>query len=123
MRYRIIEGGGYGGGGTLKLLPNFVFMQQGNQREINVGTAVEYDFRTNPMMGMSLGGWYRVNDALILGTSFLYDNYKLGISYDVTVHNYKVATNYKGGLEVSFTYTFGERTNMDQRTASPSPRF
>ena len=48
----------------------------------------------------------RTGDALLFTAAIDYDNWNLGLSYDVNFSELQTASNRRGGLEISVTYIF-----------------
>ena len=83
-------------------------MFQNGAKEINLGSTFEYDFGQVSAINAywSLGGWYRLDDAIILTTGIGFKNMHLGISYDINNSPLKIATNKKGAFEVTLRYFY-----------------
>lgn len=90
----------------LFVTPNFVVMRQGGAQEINIGGNIHYDFyRVSPHeVELMVGGWVRLDDALIAYMGLRFDTYELGFSYDVNTSGMKTAVNGRGALEFNFKY-------------------
>jgi len=88
--------------------PNFVLMFQGGAKEINIGANIHYDFAKVSQTDLELivGGWSRLNDALIAYAGLRFDSYEMGFSYDFNASPLKTALNGRGALEFSFKYLF-----------------
>jgi hypothetical protein len=52
----------------------------------------------------SIGGQYRFKDAIIPTVLWQYDNYAIGLSYDINVSSLTPASKRNGGLEVMLRY-------------------
>ena len=93
-------------GENISVVPDFIYMTQGGVTELNIGGAVEYSLpdNENPATLLSLGGYYRNKDALIVTGGVGYKNMKLGLCYDFNTSDLSVASANKGGFELSFTY-------------------
>jgi hypothetical protein len=86
-------------------------MIQGGHREINAGMlfkyimqeASHYTGRKKPA-AFILGGYYRFKDAAVLETAYEFSNYRIGLSYDINLSDLNVATNSKGGFEISLKF-------------------
>ncbi len=99
-RYLLQGGAKISTGPKFNIAPNLLFMQQSEQREINLGTSFEFAFpKANGLL--SIGGWYRFHDAVIAALSFQYKSYKLGLSYDINISELQTATQNRGGFEIS----------------------
>ncbi len=88
--------------------PTFLYAQQGTAREILFGTLVRYMLKedshyTGYVKGaaVSLGGYYRYQDAVIVAANIEMASYSLGISYDINVSGLKAVTYGRGGFEIT----------------------
>ena len=91
------------------LMPQFVSMIKGPSVEVNVGGFVKYvtgerskyTDATIPST-LSLGGFYRYDDAMIIGLVYEYRQLvSIGFSYDLNISPLRIATSVKGGMEIS----------------------
>ena len=106
--------------------PSILFMQQTGSQEINAGAALGYHFGgdrySGPGAGVYLGGWYRVQDAVILVVGADYQNFRLGLSYDINVSDLKVASSSQGGFELALNYV-GRLPECQKKMKLYCPRF
>lgn len=97
---------------TLMLYPSTLFMVQGKYREILFGASLRYipgfDSKytgREKASSVYFGLYYRWNDALIAFTRL---NYRRQIdfclSYDINVSKFHIASNSRGGFELSLSY-------------------
>lgn len=96
------------------LTPAFILQTQGPALEFLTGTYIKYRSKTGTKQtgklqqtSIGFGAFYRGNrlsDALIPKLIFESGNFAIGLSYDVNVSDYRRASNYKGGFEVSLRY-------------------
>lgn len=90
------------------VLPTFMYQQQGKFKETLLGVFGKYYLQ--PVGGMttaiSLGGFYRLKDAIICSIGMEYRSFNVGLSYDVNMSKLTEATNNKGGFEISVIYIF-----------------
>lgn len=109
----------------VNLTPSLVYMSQGNATEINIGTALEFDFsKENSFTAISIGGWYRVQDAFITVISAEFTNMKIGFSYDSNLSDLKITDTNPGGIELSLIYTItggGGKKETVKVSANPYP--
>lgn len=101
-------------GGALsmrRIVPKFMYVQQGKHQEIVVGglyRSVMKESSSHTTYAnetyIDFGAYYRVQDALILVAALDYKNFRFGLSYDTNVSKFKTATKSRGGFEVSLTY-------------------
>ncbi len=97
----------------LALEPMAMASWQRTFSEYVFGTNIEYFQRKNSYLTLfSIGGglFYRWNDALIADLFFDWQNLRIGISYDVNVSPFRVATHLRGALEISISYIFRRKT-------------
>lgn len=94
--------------GQVDVQPSFMYQRQGKMQETVVGLFGRYHLK--PVDGMttavSLGGFYRIKDALVLVANMEYKNFNVGLSYDVNTSRLIEATNHRGGFEISVIYIF-----------------
>jgi type IX secretion system PorP/SprF family membrane protein len=96
---------------SLDIAPSFVLNFQGPAKEIVVGTLLKYNLREDSKYTgniksafVSLGGYYRNNDAIIPMMLLEIGQYALGISYDVNVSGLRAASHARGGLEIMLRF-------------------
>ncbi len=94
----------------IDLLPSFIFSSQGPNRELLFGTNLRYRLSESSFFKRNIYGgvWYRNKDALILSTGLDYNQWLVGVSYDINLSNLEIASNNRGGLELSLTYIIKE---------------
>ena len=92
----------------LKILPAMNVSLQGKFREWNIGGAVRYNLTESQGVRQEAGAglFYRSGDAGYVYFDFIYDKWKTGISYDFNFSDLKVASNGRGGLELTLVYVF-----------------
>lgn len=73
-------------------------------------------------VSISLGSFYRWNDAVIPVIELDYYNFNVGITYDVNVSKLKTASQGRGGFELSVTYKdfLNIRNSSAQKVRCPS---
>jgi type IX secretion system PorP/SprF family membrane protein len=93
------------------LCPAVLLMFQGPSREITFGNLFRYRLQqaskiTGLIKGAFLyaGAYYRMGDAINPVIMVEFDQYCLGISYDVNVSPLTAASNLKGGMEITFRF-------------------
>lgn len=121
LRFTIHGGGevllGNGRAGAFSLLPGFVAMFQGPSAEINFGLLCKYQQPKFDDFAFKFGLWGRVVnqyinfenatmgfDALVAHIGLDYNNFQLGLSYDVTLSKLSLVNNSRGSFEVSLFY-------------------
>jgi type IX secretion system PorP/SprF family membrane protein len=100
------------------LSPNILYMQQGEFRQMNVGTYLNL----YPFVG---GLWFRYNfdnpDAAIALLGFEHRQFKIGYTYDYTVSRLSNATG--GAHEISVAWQFACRERTEKIKAIKCPTF
>lgn len=84
------------------LTPQFIYIRQGNAYETVVGLYGQY--RLPSYSDLLFGATYRFNDAIAPFVGFHLGDFTLGLSYDINVSDLKVASQSKGGLEISLSF-------------------
>lgn len=90
----------------LNVLPSLLFMKQGKFSEFNFGGSVKYiltDF-IGLYRTVWFGMFYRNKDAGFLTAGVDYDNWKVGVSYDINTSSLVPASRKRGGLEIAIIY-------------------
>ncbi|MCR4680902.1 MAG: PorP/SprF family type IX secretion system membrane protein [Bacteroidales bacterium] len=108
---------------NLALEPMAFASWQKSFSEYTFGTNIEYFQRKNHFLTLfSFGGglFYRWNDAVIANLFFDWQSLRIGVSYDVNVSPFHVATHLRGALELSITYIF-RRQNVTRTGNLPCP--
>ncbi len=107
----------------VSLLPAALYMTQDAAQETDLGLSLSYLFKG----GLSdatlyVGGYVRLNDAIIPVVGMEYKNVKVGVSYDINTSSLTQATNDKGGFEISLTY-IGLFSVINDRPVLFCPRY
>jgi type IX secretion system PorP/SprF family membrane protein len=86
--------------------PSMLWMAQGTYREWDLGGTAEYILESKPWMFRTVFGglYYRTGDAGFVMAGMRYDNWKVGVSYDINTSNLRPASNGRGGFELSVIY-------------------
>ncbi|MBN4052226.1 MAG: hypothetical protein COC01_04880 [Bacteroidetes bacterium] len=84
--------------------PQLLFMYMKRASEFTFGGIYKHVMDTESDIVISFGSYYRFQDALLLISEIEYDNWKVGISYDINVSRLHVASNHRGGFEISIIY-------------------
>ena len=92
---------------NLSLSPNILFTVQDNFKQLNLGLYAKKGYVT-------IGLWYRSNDAMIALVGIQTKQYKIGYSYDITLS--QLYEKSAGAHEVSFTFQFPCRTKKVKYT-------
>lgn len=90
----------------LIVLPSLLVQFQGSYRELILGSRLRYTLenRMGAYRALDMGLFLRNNDALYVNLGIHYNRYYGAISYDFNVSKLNIASNYRGGLEMSFRY-------------------
>jgi hypothetical protein len=95
--------------------PYLSFYRAGGASETVVGSAIILNSSSfgpvdniKPFLYLRTGPG-RNSDALILGSYADWGNFQLGASYDFNLSDLEIASNYRGGFELTLAYTVKER--------------
>lgn len=102
----------YGVKGTNVLLaPSFMYLRQGPQQELNIGTMIKYKIHENTKYTgfkqastVSIGGYFRAKDAIALVGLIELNKFALGASYDINLSGLKAVSTGRGGFEIILRY-------------------
>lgn len=92
----------------ISLLPTIFWFRQGQFNEFNFGGLAQRKLNSLAFRSVYLGGWIRWKDAGIVCFAFDYQNFRIGVSYDINISSLKIASGGKGGLELSLRYIFSK---------------
>ena len=105
-----------------------LYNRQATASELVFGGALELSASTdesNPV-NVYIGSWMRLNnvgDAIIPYVGLDYGRFNLGMSYDVNVSGFKLASQSQGGIEISLIYLFKKSEDNVARDRVQCPRF
>ncbi len=90
----------------IDLIPSILLSVQGPYSELIFGSELRYRLNGTGYRQRNLYGgiFYRNKDAIILSGGIDYDQWHFGLSYDINVSDLEVASNNRGGIELSITY-------------------
>lgn len=90
----------------LDLIPGILMMFQGTNTEITPGANVKYTLNKNKFHYLALYGgiWTRANDAAFITMGMDWNTLNVGLSYDLTYSSLNVASQLRGGIELSVIY-------------------
>jgi len=124
-----VHGGGYfpGNNGTTWYL-SALYNKQVTASEFVFGGAVELNASSeeNKIVNVYLGVWTRANnvsDAIIPYVGLDYGSFNLGMTYDVNVSAFKVASQAQGGIEISLIYILKNPSDNRSQSAVKCPHF
>ena len=117
LEHKIIIHGGlyYELNDELNITPGFFYSTQSNTSEIVFGTNFLYGKKE---LKLNCGIWYRYSRDIIPLIGINYNQYNLSFSYDINISKLHPASNYSGGMEISFIKVF----NINNRQ-SPCKNF
>lgn len=84
------------------------YSQSGNHQLLGgllYGMDVEHHEEDEPATSFYIGSFIRWGDALIPVVKMEFNNMTIGISYDINVSRLNVVSNWRGGLELTATYS------------------
>jgi type IX secretion system PorP/SprF family membrane protein len=100
------------GGGTIwlndrsQLMGSLQQMSQGGASMQVLGLAYGHYFESEQDISVYAGAWYRHRDAVIPYIGYMYNNFQLGLSYDVTISGLSLARTRNRSMEISVIYHF-----------------
>lgn len=105
-RFTLYGKGSYLFNENLTILPSVLMMFQGPHSEYLTGGAVKREIENLPgrYRAVYAGTWFRLKDAGYVMLGMDYNNWNVGVSYDLNYSALVPASNYRGGLEVSAIY-------------------
>lgn len=96
---------------NLLVAPSFVCHFQGPEQEIFAGSMFKYKIGEDSKYTgfkkgacVSVGGYYRVQDAFVVVTQLEFGQYSIGLSYDLNTSKLNEASNGRGGFEISLRF-------------------
>ncbi len=126
-------GGSFPLGDKLDLVPSAYYIGQGPYMKTDVGTFLRYIFSADRRTGLdkaiNFGAWARASSgmdsyinmsAIILASKIDYEQFSVGVSYDMPLGAFASASNGSGSVEVSLIYTNQVR---EQKQELYCPRF
>ena len=105
-----------------------LYNRQATASELVFGGALELNASSedNKIVNVYFGSWARLNnvsDALIPYVGMDYGSFNLGLTYDVNISGFKVATQSHGGMEISLIYTFKQDKDSGTKDKVQCPHF
>lgn len=84
----------------------YLFNFQNESQEQLLGTLFGYYLEnlTVKKRKINFGAFYRISDAISFALQYETNNFKAGLSYDITTSKFSNATNTYGGLEIGLAY-------------------
>jgi len=120
-------------GKSIDVVPSFYYIKQGTYNKIELGSFIRFIFSTDRQTQLdkafNLGAFVRVGNHLdgfglntvVLATKIDYNEFTLGLSYDLTMGSLAAANAGRGGGEIALIYTSDLRPN--KREPLYCPRF
>jgi type IX secretion system PorP/SprF family membrane protein len=86
--------------------PSFLWLKQGKHQEFIISVNSEYILEKFMKTYRSIYGGlaYRNKDAIFINAGYKFDNWQLGISYDLNLSKLVPASIYRGGFEIAIIY-------------------
>lgn len=125
MKWNAYAGAQIDVGPAVDVLPQFLFMKQGQYREFMLGAIAKYiqnRYSKTLYTAFNAGLFYRNSDAMVFMAGVDYRHFTLGISYDMNISKLKPASYYRGGLEFSLVYIYNN-SKQKRRKEIPCPIF
>lgn len=91
----------------------------GNEFHLILGDPEIRSFAT----AVFLGGWYRLDDAIMATVGMEFKGFRLGLSYDYNSSALKTASNGRGGFEISLVYVAPDPLDFARKLTYPCSRF
>lgn len=88
------------------IIPSFQLSFQGVYRELILGTSVKYTLvnRLSKYRAVYAGMWYRTKDAAYISVGMDYQQWFVGLSYDMNFSTLTQASRARGGFELAVRY-------------------
>lgn len=102
------------------IVPNILYMRQGNSEEKMAGAYLQINASEN--VDVMIGANVRINDAVSPFAGFYYKGLTVGMSYDTGISTKDAMTINRNSMEVSLSYTW-KRKNSMQTKPFFCPRF
>ncbi len=105
-RATLHAGGYFPLGETSTLHLSGLYSTQAAAHETVIGGAMQLQVSEGDKpTSVYFGSWLRVSDAIIPYIGLEFDDFRLGLTYDVNTSSLKAASESKGGIELSLNYT------------------
>ncbi len=93
----------------LNISPNMIYATQDQFYQVNAGAYFTFNFLFEESMyipkSLIIGGWYRLEDAVIASIGLSNDFFTLGFSYDMNSNDLRYPSPGKGAYEISLKIT------------------
>lgn len=115
MRFTLHGGCSYTFNKELSILPQFIFMDQGKAKELNVGVMAYYKIKDTSNYEPMIGIAWRAGNAIILQFGLKYKSSSVfRISYDINTYYLKQYGN--RGVELSLVHTIKKKKQHDKKS-------
>lgn len=111
-RYTAVAGGNIDVGYSGIFYFSLNYQQQGSTNETTLGSAYGIQLGDQKKNIISLGAWYRVNDAVIPYIGYQLEGFQTGFSFDYTTSKLKTGGQTRNGFEISMVYTAPDNSEM-----------
>jgi len=127
LRYTIHSEASFPVRGTnIQIQPSGFIAIQGNARELFIGSNIKYELKQESKFtdfaktsAITFGVFAREFKSIIAYAGLQLDKYNIGVSYDINISGYSVATSGRGGFEISIKYINLTKFN---KAYTPAPR-
>lgn len=115
MRFTLHGGGTWNTSDRSMIMGSGLVMSQGGVNQTVLGLAYGRQIESSVSdIKVFVGGWYRNKDAIIPYAGYTYDNFQLGISYDVNTSQLSSAGTKQRSFEISMIYLFLDKSAYRQ---------
>lgn len=104
---------------VVAVVPNLLYMRQGNAQEKMLGAYMQ--LKASAAVDFLVGANYRFNDAIAPFAGFTYNSFILGLSYDANVSDLGKMVSNTNNLELTLSYT-GKKKNKINLNYLKCPR-
>ena len=96
---------------NVSVVPSFMYAKQGIQKEIIFGSMTRFRMKEDSKYtgfvkgsAISFGGFYRVQDSVVISSLLEIAQYAVGISYDINTSSLTAVSSGRGGVEISLRF-------------------
>ena len=122
-RYTAHAGVDFSLGKYVTLTPGLLYLSQSTVQEITTGLALGY--KINDLNSFYFGSWFRIldKDALIFMGAYEVSGFRVGLSYDTNLSDWKEASGGVGAVEISLIYIHKQEPVQKISPVKFCPRF
>ena len=109
------------------IVPSFMFAKQGTQQELIIGSMVRFRLKEDSKYtgfvkgsAISFGGYYRIQDAIVISSLVEIARYAIGLSYDINTSGLRTVSYGRGGLEISLRFISPGPFSQGLTSSNPS---